>query len=85
MAETNAKSQQDQIGFARLFDQLPNSAHVRLDVVRILYACSSATIWRRVRAGLIPPPVKLGPNITAWSVSELRSDLAAKRDGRGVV
>jgi predicted DNA-binding transcriptional regulator AlpA len=82
MAETNGKSQQDQIGSARLFDQLPNSAHVRLDVVRILYACSSATVWRRVSEGLIPKPVKLGPNITAWSVAELRRDLAEKQSGR---
>ena len=31
------------------FDSLPNAAHVRQPVVEALFACSSATIWRRVK------------------------------------
>ena len=57
------------------FDQLPDSAHVRQPVVEVLYACSSATVWRRVKSGLIPEPKSLGPRISGWNVGELRSNL----------
>ncbi|MGQ0526708.1 MAG: helix-turn-helix transcriptional regulator [Alphaproteobacteria bacterium] len=58
------------------FDNLPDSAHVRQPVVEALYACSGATLWRRVKQGLIPSPKKLGPRISGWNVGELRADLA---------
>ena len=61
----------------RNFDQLPDSANVRLPVVRALYACSSATVWRRVKAGVIPQPKKFGEKLTAWNVGELRRSLSA--------
>jgi len=56
------------------FDSLPDSANVRQPVVKALFACSDATVWRRVNAGLIPKPKKLG-SITAWNVGELRAVL----------
>jgi predicted DNA-binding transcriptional regulator AlpA len=60
------------------FDQLPDSGFVRLPVVRGLYGFPApSTIWRAVRAGRIPAPTKLGPNITAWRVGDLRAALAA--------
>ena len=57
------------------FDSLPDSANVRVPVVKGLYGCSSATVWRRVKDGLIPPPRKLGPKHTAWNVGDLRRAL----------
>ena len=60
------------------FDSLPDTANVRQPVVEALYACSGATLWRRVKAGMIPAPHKLGPRITAWNVGELRADLAIR-------
>ena len=54
------------------FDNLPNSAHVRLPVVAAWRGCSAATVWRHVKLGLIPKPVNLGPNLTAWRVGDLR-------------
>lgn len=59
------------------FDALPDAAHVRLPVVQALYACSDETIRRRVKAGQIPAPKKLGPRVTAWNVGDLRAALAA--------
>lgn len=59
------------------FDSCPESAHVRLPVVQALYACSSATIWRMVKRGLIPAPRKLSERVTAWNVGELKKALAA--------
>ena len=62
----------------RDFDSLPNSAHVRLPVVKALNACSGATVWRRVKDGGLPPPRKLSPNVSGWNVGELRDALQAK-------
>ena len=54
------------------FDRLPDSAYVRLPTVAGWRNTSTATVWRHVKAGLLPKPVKLGPNITAWRVGDLR-------------
>ena len=56
----------------RNFDELPNAAHVRQPVVEALFGCSAATVWRRVKAGIIPKPHKLSQNCTTWNVGELR-------------
>jgi predicted DNA-binding transcriptional regulator AlpA len=64
----------------RHFDSLPDSAHVRLPVVEALYSCSGSTVWRNVRRGKIPAPVKLSERITGWNVGELRR--ARARDAR---
>lgn len=61
------------------FDQLPDSANVRLPVVMQLYGISSATVWRAVKAGTIPTPRKLTPRTTAWLVKDLRLALAVKK------
>jgi len=59
------------------FDELPNSAYVRQPVVKALFCCSDATIWRRVNDGGIPRPQKLSSRVTAWNVGELRLALLA--------
>ncbi len=60
------------------FDNLPNSAYVRLPVLISIYGVSSATIWRNVKNGNIPKPHKLTARTTVWNVGELRASLAAK-------
>ena len=60
------------------FDQLPDSAYIRLPVVKRLYGVSSATIWRNCQKLKMPCPVKLSERCTAWSVKAIRADLAAK-------
>jgi predicted DNA-binding transcriptional regulator AlpA len=57
------------------FDSLPNAAHVRQPILEILFACSGSTIWRRVKDGQIPKPLKLSERVTAWQVGELRAVL----------
>lgn len=61
----------------RDFDSLPDSANVRLPVVRALFGCSDATIWRMARDNRIPKPRKLSERVTAWNVGDLRKALAA--------
>jgi predicted DNA-binding transcriptional regulator AlpA len=34
---------------------------------------SGSTLWRKVRTGTFPAPVKLGPAITAWREREVAS------------
>lgn len=58
------------------FDSLPNSAHVRLPVVAALHGVHAQTIWRWVKTGRIPSPVKLGINTTAWRVGDLRESMS---------
>jgi prophage regulatory protein len=60
------------------FDSMPDSAFVRLPVVKSLYGVSGATIWRNCSKGLMPAPVKLSQRCTAWNVGLIRADLAAK-------
>lgn len=60
------------------FDQMPNSAYIRLPVIKTLYGVSAATIWRGVKNGTIPKPIKLTERTTAWNVGQVRAALAAK-------
>lgn len=60
------------------FDDLPDAANVRLPEVRELLGCSSATIWRWSSDGRMPAARRLGANLTAWNVGELRRWLASK-------
>lgn len=57
------------------FDQLPNSAYVRLPVMIQLYGVSATTIWRCC-GKTIPKPVKLTPRTTCWNVGEIRKALS---------
>ena len=59
----------------RDFDQLPDSAQVRLPVFKGLMDVSSATIWRMVKAGKIKA-YKLTERTTTFNVGELREFLA---------
>jgi prophage regulatory protein len=53
---------------------LPNSALLRLKTLEEwhLLPVSRATLWRKVRAGTFPQPVRVGPNIVAWRAFEIR-------------
>ncbi|MCA3642794.1 MAG: transcriptional regulator [Burkholderia sp.] len=59
------------------FDNLPTVALVRQPVVEVLFACSSTSVWRNVKSGRIPQPVKVSAGVTAWRVGDLRAALAA--------
>ena len=60
------------------FDSMPDSAYVRLPVIKALYGISGASVWRFCRNGKIPAPVKLSERCTAWNVGQIRANLAAK-------
>ena len=58
------------------FDNLPDAAFVRVGVVAALHSVTPVTIWNWARDGKVTPPRKIGPNVTAWNVGELRRNLA---------
>ena len=60
------------------FDQLPNSAYIRLPIIMALYGVSATTIWRGVKNLTVPKPVNLTKRTTAWNVGLVRAALAAK-------
>ena len=69
------------------FDELPDSALVRQSqLVRdpkhptrpAPLPFSPATLWRKVREGTFPAPVRLGAAITAWKVGDVRAWLRAQ-------
>jgi prophage regulatory protein len=52
---------------------LPDTGFVRLTSILALIPVGRATWWAGVRSGHFPQPVKLGPNITAWRVEDIRA------------
>lgn len=67
------------------FDQLPDSAMLReAQLVKKpsnpapVVPVSASTLWRWVRAGTFPAPLKIGPNITAWKVGDVRQWLQSQ-------
>ncbi|MBA3695235.1 MAG: transcriptional regulator [Methylotenera sp.] len=64
----------------RDFDQLPNSQHVRLPVVKAILGISSATVWRMVKAKQLKTH-KFTERTTTFNVGELRALLATKAEG----
>ena len=69
------------------FDDLPDSAMARQSqLIRdpkhptrpSPLPFSAATLWRKVRDGEFPAPVKLGPAISAWRVGDVRQWLQAQ-------
>ena len=64
--------------------RLPESGYIRQAEligkpkagVPAIVPVSSATLWRMVKAGDFPPPVKLSQRVTAWPVESVRSWMA---------
>lgn len=51
---------------------LTATGYVRLSDLRPIIPLSDSTIWRRVRLGTFPAPVKLSERITAWRAEDVR-------------
>lgn len=61
------------------FDHLPDEGYVReaqlVQSAKLPSApipFSAPTLWRKVKAGTFPKPVKLSARITAWRVADIR-------------
>lgn len=60
------------------FDTLPDSAIIRDRGVAAVLGISRNSVWRWVREGRLPHPVKIGARTTGWKVGDVRAFLAAK-------
>ncbi len=57
-----------------LLGKLPADGYVRQSqLIPAIVPFSSPTLWRKVKAGTFPKPVKLSPRITAWRVEDVRA------------
>lgn len=57
---------------------LPETGYVRqVQLVKII-PFSAATLWRKVKDGSFPSPVKLSARVTAWRVEDIRSWMEAR-------
>lgn len=52
---------------------LPETGFIRLPEVLKVFPVSKSTWWAGVKDGRYPKPVKLGPKISAWRVSDIQS------------
>lgn len=53
--------------------QLPTEGYLRLTQVLRFIPVSKSTWWQWVKTGKAPQPIHLGPKITAWKASDIRS------------
>lgn len=71
------------------FDALPDSAFLRESQLvqspkrpeaPAPLPFSANTLWRKVRAGTFPKPIKLSERVTAWRVGDVRAWIAAQSE-----
>jgi prophage regulatory protein len=54
--------------------ELPATGFIRQSqLIPVIVPFSSATLWRKVKAGTFPAPVKLSERVTAWPVESVRA------------
>jgi prophage regulatory protein len=65
---------------SRSFDALPDAGYARqAQIIPTVVPFSSATLWRKVKAGEFPRPIKLSERVTAWRVGDVRQWLMAQQ------
>ena len=57
--------------------------YVRLRKLIEIVPMSKATIWRKLKDGSFPQPVKLGKRITAWRMDDIAAWLASRHEEEG--
>ena len=54
--------------------ELPATGYLRqARLIPHIVPFSSATLWRKVKSGDFPKPVKLSERVTAWRVEDIRA------------
>lgn len=58
---------------------LPAIGYIRQSqLIPTFVPVSSSTLWRWIKVGKFPAPYKLGDNISAWKVAEVRAWLESR-------
>lgn len=64
------------------FDTMPDAGYLRqAQLIPHVVPFSSATLWRKCKAGEFPKPVKLSERVTAWEVGAVRHWLEVQKTG----
>ena len=63
------------------FSYLPDESLVRLPILMALYGLSKASIYRFIKDGIIPAPIKLSSRTSVWNVGDIRKNLRSKTNG----
>jgi predicted DNA-binding transcriptional regulator AlpA len=58
--------------------ELPASGFVRESQLSKFVPFSSSTLWRRVKEGKFPAPVKLSERVTAWRCADVHAWMQAQ-------
>jgi prophage regulatory protein len=59
-----------------LVPSIPETGFMRQAQVLLFVPISRSTLWRRVKAGTFPEPVKLSARVTVWRAEDLRQWIA---------
>ena len=63
---------------------LPQTGFIRqAGLIPELIPFSPATLWRKVKDGSFPAPVKLSERVTAWRVEDVRAWMQALSENSG--
>lgn len=66
------------------FGRLPATGYIReSQLVPAIVPFSRATLWRKVKSGEFPRPIKLSTRITAWEVDSIRAWMDSKAQSHG--
>jgi len=57
---------------------LPSVGFVRQATLLPMLGFSATTLWRRVKNGTFPQPIKLSERVTAWRAEEIHTWMAAQ-------
>lgn len=78
MRATQVASAPSSGGDRRLHD-LPLTGYIRqAQLIPTFVPVSSSTLWRWIKAGKFPAPYRLGDNVSAWKVAEVREWLESR-------
>lgn len=80
-------SQLPTTGFLRLPQIIGNKKAI--PPIPAIYPISKSQLWKLVKEGKFPRPIKLGPRITAWRVEDIRQfiekDVLANQPTQGSI
>ncbi len=57
---------------------LPTAGFIRQSVLLPYLGFSASTLWRKVKQGTFPAPVKLSERVTAWSAASVSAWVLSK-------
>jgi predicted DNA-binding transcriptional regulator AlpA len=52
-------------------EALPKGGYIRINTLIKIIPFSASTVWRKVKSGAFPKPIKLSKEITAWRCDDV--------------